>query len=235
MNMRTIGIAVIVVALVAAFTGIASADPDGAGVTAEDPSSWAATTAETDAAAGGNITKIALTIDQSTTKWQGYWGDITDTIVLADSDGKKMYDWGSATTLTGEVFATTGDLPAWTSVTGVTDTERDDGTAGIDALWTWTASADDAGETFTVTDASVTVAGTTASGAVATAVNAILPVDKGWQTVVITDAATISARDDYIFVGIINKDATGYDGATNVDYQMIVPGDDTYYFYVEVG
>jgi hypothetical protein len=231
MNMRTIGIAVIVVALVAAFTGIVSAVPDGAEVAAGATSSWAAQTAETDDAAGGDITALDLTIDQSTTKWQGYWGSITDMIVLADASGNKMYDWGTATILTGEVFATTGDSPAWASVTGVTTAERDE----IDTLWGWSASADDAGETFTVTDASVTVAGTTASDAVATVVGAILPEASSWQTVVITDVDPTSAKGDYIFVGIIHEDTLGYDGATNVDYQMIVPGDDTYYFYVEVG
>jgi len=234
--MRTIGIAVIVVALVAAFTGIVSADPDGAGVSAGDTSTWAATTAGDDAAAGGDITALDLTIDQGTIKWQGYWGNITDMIVLADASGNKMYDWGSATTLTGEVFATTADgVPAWTSVNSVTATERDNATTGIDALWSWTASSDDAGETFTLETASVTVAGvTTASDAVATAVDAILPTGNGWQTVVITDATTIAGKDDYIFVGIINEDRTGYD-TTTVDYQMIVPGEATYYFYVEVG
>ena len=241
MNMRTIGIAVIVVALVAAFTGIVSAVPDGATADINVSKSTMTTAATgTDAAEGGYITGINLTSEQSTAKWQGYFGNITGSIVLADGNGVKMYDWGEVGTVSGEVFATTsGSAPAWASANSVTIAERDNATTGINFLWGWTDTADDADATFNTTG-SVTVAGLAEiSGTVATTTGAILPAASNWQTLVITDVTTIATKDDYIFVGPINDTTTGYRGSP-VDYQIIVPEDietdsqNTYYFYVEI-
>ena len=242
MNMRTIGIAVIVVALVAAFTGIVSAVPDGANVTIDVNKSTMTTAATgTDAAEGGYITGINLTSEQSTAKWQGYFGNITGSIVLADSNDDKMYDWGEVTNVSGEVFATTRtSAPVWADANSVTTTERDNGTYGINALWGWSDTADDADATFNDATGSVTVAGLAEiTGTVATTVGAILPAVSNWQTLVITDVASIDAKEDYIFVGPIQNSTEGYRGSS-VDYQIIVPenietgSQNTYYFYVEI-
>jgi len=239
MNMSTIGIAVIVVALVAAFTGIVSADPDGTDVsTGTAASTWVANSAESDAAGGGYITGIDLTVEGSTAKWQGYYGDIASTIVLEDGSGNQMYDWGAVTTLSGEVFATTADsAPLWANVNSVDATELAAATIGINGLWGWEDTADDADATFD-TLGTITVAGTTISDTVATATDKILPASQGWQTLVIADAAPVVTKADYIFVGLIQDGATGYNTVA-ADYQLIVPTPDdetseTYYFYVEL-
>lgn len=242
MNQRMIGI-VIVVALAAAmvFAGIVSALPDGATVlTNVSASTKGAVTAESDTAQGGYITGLNLTVEQSTAKWQGYFGNITGSIVLEDSSGNEMFNWGDAVAGGGEVFATTSDsAPTWSAVNSVTNAELIHGTNGINALWSWeTTQTDDADATFSTTD-TVTVAGTEITGTVATAANAILPSGQSWQTLVITDTADISAKTDYIFIGIINDNHEAFD-TTSKDYQMIVPtadtpaASDTYYFYVEL-
>ena len=240
MNMRTIGIAVIVVALVAAFTGIVSATPEGAtmdvnvSATTKTPS-----TVDTDDAEGGYITGLNATVEQSTAKWQGYCGNVTGSITLQDSSSNAMFNWDWSAAKGGEVLATTG-TPTWATVYNVTTTERDHASGGINYLWGWqTDQSDDADATFDDGTGSVTVASTDISNTVATTANKILPIDQGWQTLVIADDDSVEARDDYIFVGLICNDKDGVFGST-ADYQMIVPVTDTpdttvtYNFYVEM-
>ena len=240
MNMRTIGIAVIVVALVAAFTGIVSAVPDGAAMAANvSASTRGAGTAGQDDAQGGYITGIDATVEQSTAKWQGYCGNVAGSIVLMDGNSHKMFDWGSSIAGGGTVLATTNaSTPYWAGVNAVDATERDDDTNGINALWLWDAGLDGAEDTFDNTSGVVTVAGTPISNTVATTANKILPEGQGWQTLVIADG-TIASKDDYIFVGKICENKDGVFG-TDADYQLIVPVSDnpgateTYHFYVEL-
>ena len=241
MNMRTIGIAVIVVALVAAFTGIVSATPEGATMDENvSASTKVASTVGTDNAQGGYITGLNATVEQSTAKWQGYCGNVTGSIVLEDSSGNEMFNWGWTAAKGGEVFATTASSITWATLYAVDTAERDHATGGINALWGWqTDQTDDADATFNNAAGSVTVASTDISSTVATTADAILPTGQGWQTLVIADDDAVTARDDYIFVGLICNDKTGVFGST-ADYQLIVPVTDTpgttvpYYFYVEM-
>lgn len=195
----------------------------------------------TDSAKGGFITETNLDTTQRTAKWQGYYGNISGKITLADSQAHYMYNWTWTAAKGGEVIATTNtSIPYWSGVAVVSTTERDDGTNGINAKWGWESDqSDDADATFSDATYDLVVAGTTLTNTIATADDAILPTGQGWKTAVIKDSSSIDSKDDYLFVGIINNDGTAFDSTTK-DFQMIVPvGDtptstETYYFYVEM-
>jgi hypothetical protein len=232
MNMSTIGIAVIVVALVAAFTGIVSAVPDGATGTANAPVTKATVTATSDDAQGGYIAEFNLTVMQQTTKWQGYYGNMTAGITLDDDTAATMYSWTTATPA-GEVYATTlNGVPAWTTFT------NDTVSATVDTAYGFVSGeSDDMGNTFLDQDhAAFYLAGTEITAGMGQRA-----VTTGtWETVILLGSGAGTATNDYLFVGIIRDNTTSYKGAPDTcDYQMIIPenpstGTTPYYFYAEI-
>ena len=64
------------------------------------------------AAIAGNVTEINFHGFSVTQTWQGYFGNITGTIVLADQSKNMMYNW-SVTNPRGEIYASTNDTINW--------------------------------------------------------------------------------------------------------------------------
>jgi len=243
MNMRTIGIAVIVVALVAAFTGIASATPTEAISLVEGANETKNVTVGANTTAiGGYVTEINITISQQTTKWQGYYGNVSGGIVLMDATGNSMFNW-DIDEPTGEVYATPlGTLPDWTNYNNTVNTTKV--SVAFDLGTSVTGVADNATDTFNATahtefylagmriPGSIGPCATTRDGSGAST----------WETVLLTDGDAGTAMTDFLFIGLIQESGTSFKGATDpCDYQMIVPDDPnddgaatTYYFYVEV-
>lgn len=242
MNMRTIGIAVIVVALVAAMVPMVSAVPDGATGTAGTAVTKAAVTATTDDAKGGNITEFDLSVLQQTNKWQGYYGNTTGEVTLDDATGNTMYDWAISAPA-GEVYATTlGTLPSWYTFD---DTAATLGT--VNAAYNFESDAsDNADDTFSVTNnTAFDLAGNTIAADFAPNVLTYGAVEGtgAWETAILYDGDG-TATTDFLFVGIIAVDQPSFlsqDGTDTCDYQMIIPEDPTdegiattYSFYMEL-
>ncbi|MFA5857111.1 MAG: hypothetical protein WC867_07140 [Candidatus Pacearchaeota archaeon] len=66
-------------------------------------------------AVAGNVTELNIFGFSTTQTWQGYFGNISGTIQLADGSGRAMYNW-SATNPEGEVFASLNDSLIWTNL-----------------------------------------------------------------------------------------------------------------------
>jgi hypothetical protein len=238
MDKRTIGIAVIVVALVAAFTGIASAAPAGDSEYTQDFGTPVtnASVGALNAARGGNITQANFTgVASQTAKWQGYYGNLSGSVTLGSSGGT---GWSNSTNI-GYVLATpNGSIPDWHNYS-VSSADTIDTAYGFD-----TSDVDDAGATFDDTPVSATlvIAGTshtaTSSNTVLTW-NADASADR-WQTTALDYGSPTAGQTQLMmFVGVNN--ATAAASAYNdiaCDYQMIVPvhGGSTqnYYFYIEL-
>jgi len=243
MNRKTIGIAVIVVAVVAAFTGIVSAVPSGATELEVGANETRGELIGAElGAVGGNVTEVNITIAQQTAKWQGYYGNVSGTIVLDDVALNTMYSW-IIDEPTGEVYATPlGSIPVWTNYTHAANTTNVSsafnlGTSG-------TGVADNATDTFNAAShTAFDLAGTTITGDVGPCAKTFDGTPSAvWETVILTDGTVTATTTDYLFVGLIRESGTSFKGTTDpCDYQMIVPdnpedGGDatTYYFYVEV-
>jgi len=190
----------------------------------------------TDTARGGFITDINLDVVQRTAKWQGYYGNVSGDIRLTDSAGNIMYKWTWDVSLGGEVLATTNtSIPPWESL----DTNNTAAfTEMITSLWGWDASQSDNATNTLNTAVTITIAGDSSLVMNATTADMLLLTGQGWRSGAI---ATLNptAKAHYVFVGLIMKGKTAFDGTTK-DFQMIVPvGDvpsatETYYFYVEL-
>ncbi|HEY9204395.1 MAG TPA: hypothetical protein VIO58_00610 [Candidatus Methanoperedens sp.] len=185
-------------------------------------------------ARGGNITNVDFTnVLSQTSKWQGYYGNVTGEIMLGTTSTAKMYNW-TVSTIAGEVFATqasTMNYTAWEDLGPRTG-------AQIDTDFNFLAADSDSGtNTFTraspVINASGNMIPATANSAART-YNATGNIT--WWTIAM--ARSSAAESNYVFAGVISNDGEAYDGTTK-DFQMIVPenqetGVDTYYFYVEL-
>lgn len=95
----------------------ASAQPFGVTDISEGASSRyssSATPTQVNAQAG-NVTELSINATAVTTSWQGYYGNITGNIILADASGNNFYNW-SITQPSGEVYASRNDSITWTGI-----------------------------------------------------------------------------------------------------------------------
>ena len=66
----------------------------------------------TNAAMAGNITGLTVTGFSTTQSWQGYFGNVSGTIQLADSGDNVMYNWSLASPR-GEIYSSTNNSINW--------------------------------------------------------------------------------------------------------------------------
>jgi hypothetical protein len=98
-------------------TGFVVAQPIGIdNVTVENSTRYNDTSTPTAVdAQAGNVTELAITGLSVTKYWQGFYGNITGSIILADSSGNNFYDW-NVSTPTGQVYASRNNSVSWTTV-----------------------------------------------------------------------------------------------------------------------
>lgn len=77
---------------------------------------------QTHKAIAGNVTELTLDTWSVTRTWQGYYGTVTGTIVLANQDNQTMYDWNNANP-NGRIYATRKVDVNWTGVRCADQTE----------------------------------------------------------------------------------------------------------------
>nr|QNO43768.1 hypothetical protein PBPLAEBB_00003 [Methanosarcinales archaeon ANME-2c ERB4]QNO43859.1 hypothetical protein AGDLFKPD_00004 [Methanosarcinales archaeon ANME-2c ERB4] len=243
MDKETVGIAVIMVALVAAMTlsGLVSAAPAGDDeYTAEFGTPVTnVSVGATNAARGGNITQADFTgIATQTSKWQGYYGNLSGSVTLGASDGTmKSWGWENESN-TGYVLATpNSSIPDWINY-DVAPSVTVGTVYGFGSI-----AVDRAGTTFNDNPISTTlvIAGkshaVTSSNTVLTW-NADASADR-WQTTAFAYGSPVLGETQLtMFAGVNNAtpSASAYNDIP-CDYQMIVPvyeGAQTYYFYVEL-
>lgn len=199
-------------------------------------------TAESDAAEGGYITEMDMTGDSQTVKWQGYYGDITGSVRLADANGDYMYTWAWSAGTGGAVFAVArSTMPNFGVVDTNNPTVAQADTALEIATWSGTGT-DNVTATLTGTNsAAFYVAGNTIDLGSRNATYTLKKTDNlasEFEEVLLADRA-VDTVDDMIWTCLIVDQAEDYTGG-NSDYQMIVPATDigggttTYYFYVEL-
>jgi len=109
-----IGILVIILVIMICFfvNKAASISPFGANVTEvgserAQPDAPAAVPAQ-----AGNVTELNIFGYSTTQSWQGYFGNVSGTIQLADANGNVMYNWSLASP-EGEIYASTNDSINW--------------------------------------------------------------------------------------------------------------------------
>lgn len=95
-------------------TGL-SIEPNGAAVNATKTERANASDPSSHEAQAGNITQLNIFAYSVTQSWQGYFGNISGTIQLADASDKVLYNWSLAEPQ-GEVYASTNSSINWRNI-----------------------------------------------------------------------------------------------------------------------
>jgi len=218
------------------FNTVVAVDPQGANYSGEVTTTRGATEPEGHSAYAGNVTRLDVTGFSTTQYWQGYYGNVSGTIQLADSGGNALYNW-SAASPSGEVYVVNkSSNVAWDSIACFNVTLNGD---NLENDFNVSNSAvDGLNETFKLDDhAGFTTAGTVFSSGQCN--NTKLYNNAGVGTF---DEVLLTDGSDIVYASILLVDTVGFDGNTH-DFEMIVlengaSGKATatnYYFYVELG
>jgi hypothetical protein len=91
------------------------AEPNGANVTEKRTERAPNDTAQGIPAQAGNVTELNIFGYTTTQSWQGYFGNITGAIRLADAVDNVMYNWSLASPQ-GEIYASKNNTISWPNV-----------------------------------------------------------------------------------------------------------------------
>jgi hypothetical protein len=197
-------------------------------------------------AQAGNVTALTINATRITTRWQGYYGNITGSITLDDAQNNSLYQWDLASPQ-GEIYAVNDSrTPTWSSVIcfnfSKTSAEQNVTLSDLEAsLGMSPSDADTVNKTFNLTYRGGISVGTKTLNEGDGCQVASLFVNDAYNEVSFNETILTDNSSDHkiIYVSLLEQDATGFQGST-LDFQMLVGEDgDTagatnYYFYVEL-
>ena len=248
-------IAAVVLLAALAYAGLVQAAPQGPGTvkigTPErrtggiDP-----TTGTTVQAQAGNVTSLVINSTKLTSRWQGYYGNITGTITLDDAVNNTLYNWQLATPQ-GEVYASNGSASGavtWASVfcfnytnnlsAGQSNVQRFNGSDLERMIGSSIGDQDSVNNTFNASFTGSFQVGSTTINSASGCREVTLFVNDAHQTARFTEVL-LSDNDSIVFTSLIENSQTGFSGSP-LDFEMIVGenGDTVaatnYYFFVEL-
>jgi hypothetical protein len=239
---------------------VLAVEPFGANVTADSSVRAIPDNATGIPALAGNVTELSITGFSTTQTWQGYFGNVSGTIQLADAADNVMYNWSLASPR-GEIYASTNNSIVWNYVqclnfdsdgTYASDIDNAGGTSAhgtnltiLESMFgVETDDVDGVNETFTLLGTGHNTFYTnnlefTPGECRNTQVfsNAGMGEDNKFEEVLLYEPTTYSV----IFTSLLNQDSIGFDNNPH-DFEMLVLENghltDTqstpYYFYVEL-
>jgi hypothetical protein len=244
------------------FSNLNAAKPSGGNYTFVNSTTATPSDPQAHAAIAGNVTELNIQGFSTTQSWQGYFGNVSGTIELADSGDNIFYNWSLASPR-GEIYASTNDSLLWTNIqcfnfsasgTYASDSSNRGATSQfgtnltqLETLFNINISdVDGVNETFSLNttqeahDKFYTNSLEFNSGECASTFiydNSGAGVDDKFEEVLLYEPDTRSV----VFTALLEEDVLGYDGRSH-DFQMLVLEDghgvdvDTtnYYFYVEL-
>ncbi|RME31335.1 hypothetical protein D6789_03090 [Candidatus Woesearchaeota archaeon] len=183
-----------------------------------------AAAAGTETIEAGNVTNTNLTGNTITTRWAGFYGEVSGGILLGDSANNIFYQWTVSDPTGSYVFAANGTVSDWSSANikeaNVTDM----------ASYLLESAGDNFTNTFTTrqwfnsTSLSINNTWTATTW------------QNGTQTTNFTTYALKTADNStMIWAGSVVSNAVAFKNETT-DYQILAPADttaQTYYFYLE--
>ncbi|HLC78299.1 MAG TPA: hypothetical protein VJH92_04185 [Candidatus Nanoarchaeia archaeon] len=235
--------------------------PTGANVTSVSNSTTSPDTPQSHAAVAGNVSELNLVGYSVTQSWQGYYGNVSGTIQLADSSDNILYNWSLASP-EGEIYASINSTVSWTNVqcfnyTASGTFASDAGNAGGISQFGMNLTmlegnysialedVDGVNETFTLSGAgthdnfytnNLNFSEGECSNTRVYSDNGV-GVNNEFEEALLYDPL----GRNVIFTSILDENVLGYDGAAH-DFEMLVLEDGhgsnttttTYYFYVEI-
>ena len=223
------------------FSLVFAVQPFGANYTLINSTTATPDAAQSIPALAGNVSEININGFTVTQSWQGYFGNVSGTIQLADGSDNQMYNWSLASPQ-GEIYATTSSSVQWSSIACFDLVGNH-----LELEASFNISSDDVdgiNETFSDTwDHDLFYTNNvefSANECPATSLfdSSGASVDNNFEEVLLTDG---TSNTQVVFTSILDENVLGFDGRTH-DFEMLVledgHGTDTattpYYFYVEL-
>jgi hypothetical protein len=182
----------------------------------------------------GNTSQLMLNITIATDAWQGYYGNITTTLLLLDADRNTFYSWNTSLK-TGQIFASRTDVITWATVDCATQNVLNTEDLTLEKN---ESERDSVNNTFSITTHPQFVVGTSL---IKHCRSTLIPGDEiagtnFWNIIIADDFGTGSA----IYTGIINSSTPGFKNL-DVDFELLVPVNGKtpnnivpYYFFLEL-
>lgn len=194
--------------------------------------------AGTNNALAGNVTELTIDGLVNTQAWQGYYGNVTGVIQLANSNSDVMYNWSLANPQ-GELYASTDNSVTWASIDCFNYTA--DGATQETAFGITEGDVDGINETFSLTDHNGFYVGavdfSAGNNCSSTRIfdSTQAGVDQNFEEVLLWDG------DAMVFAALLEQDTLGFDNNPH-DFQIMVlenghsgnTATTPYYFYVEL-
>lgn len=176
----------------------------------------------------GAVSQVDISQDTLTEKWSGFYGTVSGNLVLGDASGNNFYTWTADDFSSSKVIAVPGGNATPSTIASVSNPNNFLGSE-------FNSGTDDANSTFNYTN-DVTVNDNTASN---TALAKTF--DQNGQAffdTFLVENTNEGNQPAYVAQGV--SEQTGFDGATNVNYQMMVgvgenKANERYEFYLELG
>ncbi|NTV23052.1 MAG: hypothetical protein HGA85_01590 [Nanoarchaeota archaeon] len=220
----------VIIGIILAAAVFADPDPLGATLTPGSSSRGTNPTVTTADAQAGNVTALNINQDRITDIWQGFYGNVSGSVVLENAAGNNFYDWSLAT-ITGEVYASRATVPSWTSINCTNQTQIDSEETLLSIA---TTASDGINETFNITSHPNFNVGTRLmTGCFSTrAYNSTGSAGNYWNVLLSSNSTNV------VYTSILADNADAFAGST-ADFEILVPVDrllttSTYYFYVEL-
>jgi len=218
-------IIMLMLAIIVLSFSIVVAAPTGGDTTVGASTTGSSTASTAVSIDGGNVTYVDVNSDVVTSRWAGFFGNVSGSLFLADASANNFYKWSISSMTGAVVYAANGTISDWaagTSIVPLTNANAPSYVNGVSTdNFTQTYNANEAFTSSTYNIASTPYATTYNSSGVAGNL-------KTYALYSTTDSATIWA-------GKVVDDANGFDGTT-VDYQILVPAQTgtSYSFYMEL-
>ena len=204
---------------------VSAAQPSGGTIVSSgDNGAYSGGSAGSIPVTSGTIYYANISGEQNSYRWVGLYGNVSGTIVLADSSGNKFYNWTGATGVL--TYASTAGSISWSSLVDANAT-------AVTANDTWLAAGvtDDYASTFN--GASESIGSHIFS--ISSDYTAPNPSASGFKTYSLGDGTAL------VWAGKVVSPAATYDGNT-ADFEMMLPEDGTngntaattYNFWVEL-
>lgn len=181
----------------------------------------------------GNVSRMDITALQNTNAWQGYFGNISSKIILANGLGKTLYDWTNISA-TGEILASRSSNVDWSSIACANSNGIDSENAFLEKT---SSSADSVANTFPLTGhPSFAVISKPISNCPSTKLHGPLGVeDNNFWNVMLGDN---NGEGNIVYTNILKDNSPGF-ANKSVDFELIVASKrfqtTPYYFYMEIG
>jgi hypothetical protein len=169
-----------------------------------------------DTAQGGNVTMMNLSTTQTTTRWQGYYGNVSGSLSLGYGSDV-FYDFSSSSI--SSVFVSQNETFDFTQL----ETAQ---AVDIDAVWGYASGVDRAIDIFT---GSSSILGVSAPSV------ELEPTGSNFNSTILDDGNNQTKSGFAFGVNVQEPAVPCFDGS-NCEYELMVPSDgqETYYFFLTI-